>query len=825
MKHRSMVFLSRGIEDTVGGHIWQGFYRYVREHDCNLYCFRAGLLGKDPAAVLYEIVDPVRYDGFAVWISTSIDKQSSYYERFKGKPLISISLAIPGIPVVTIDNDHGMKEAVEHAIMTHGFRSIAFIRGPEAHVYAQERLKAYYAMLENHQIQPKDALVTPPGTWEKSTGMEGIQLLCDTRGLKPGKDIQAIVCCNDSIAIGAIEELVRRGVRVPEDVAIIGYNDTKEGRCINPPLTSVSMPFIRQGYTAAQLLDRMIGGEKITQTTCLPSQIVLGQSCGCQSLVVTQAAANIQDDEQKKSLFQCFLNHLRERMQEDQQKSAIPIQDNVINSIVGEMAKTMQESITSVNMDEGFLRGQALVLLEAFTLEMEENKPGIFLLKLSEVLRRLVDLNIDIDILHSVISVMRQSFGSMFTEKNMLLQAEDLWSQARVMISETALRFKEFGYLQIVQQEHTLREIGAKLITTYDISKLMDILAIELPKLEIPACFIVLYDRARINLSGAGSMPGTSKLVFGYDERGRTRIPDGGIRFPTKQLFPDNIIQEETARANIIEALYFNELQMGFVIFAVGPNDGIIYDSLRTQLSSSLYGALLLKERAEVRQLLEITLAAMQHKATIVSDRSRNISSHVTESSAAMEQLSASVREISKNIRTVMDIVKESVSLSQTAFSDITALKAQSTAIDEIVGLINDIAERTKILALNASIEAARAGDAGKGFALVAREVKELAYNTVNATEKIADSIKKMHAGTKISAEAITRVKEIISKVSDLSSSITIAIGEQEKATSDVSNLLISAAQGSREISEAISEVADLGRETQENFLDSDSIK
>ncbi|MBN1525675.1 MAG: substrate-binding domain-containing protein [Spirochaetales bacterium] len=821
-RFKSVAFLSRGIEDTVGGHIWQGMYNYAREHNINLYCFRAGVLGKDPASMLYQVIDAGRYDSFATWASTAVDDTTEYYRRFDKKPFLSISLKLPETPVVSIDNVHGIREVIEHLITQHHFNKIAFIRGPENHVYAQERFKAYKQTLERHGIPIDDNLITPPGTWAKSTGIDGVQLFFDKRNKIIQKDIQAIVCCNDTIAIGSIEELTRRGLRIPDELAVVGYNDTKEGRCMNPPLTSVAMPFIQQGYTSARLLDNLMQGLSIDNETHLPAQMVLGQSCGCQSQIVKGAAVNKPVDmDQRQSLFQCFLDHIRGEKQKTGAPQAIA-EVTSIDTIVQAMTKSVEENMPGSNIETEFFHDQSLILIESFTREIEEKRSGYFLSRLSEVLRRLVDKNIDLDVLHRVISVMRSAFLELLKEQNLITQSEDLWGQARVMIGETALRFKEFGYLQIVQQEHILRDIGSKLITTYDLAKLMDILAEELPGLMIPGCYIVLYDRARISLTATGEVPPTSRLIFGYNEKGRLSLTADGMRFPTKELLPEIAVDTAAPHVHVIHSLFFNELQIGYVVFEVGPTEGIIYDSLRTQLSSSFYGALLLKERAEVRQLLEITLAAMQHKASIVSDRSKSISDHVTESSASMEQLSASVKEISKNIRGVMDIVTESVTLTQSAHTDITNLKTQSTAIDDIVGLISEIAEKTKILALNASIEAARAGEAGKGFSLVAREVKELAYSTVSSTEKIAEMIKKIHAGTKMSAEAITRVKEIISRVSDLSAGITIAITEQEKATSDVSNLLVNAAQGSREITEAISEVAELGKETQENFLSSD---
>ena len=175
--------------------------------------------------------------------------------------------------------------------------------------------------------------------------------------------------------------------------------------------------------------------------------------------------------------------------------------------------------------------------------------------------------------------------------------------------------------------------------------------------------------------------------------------------------------------------------------------------------------------------------------------------------SAASEELSASVNEIARQIAESNRIVGNAVDEAGKSEQMVTDLVGAAQKISEVSRIITDIAEQTNLLALNATIEAARAGEAGKGFAVVASEVKNLATQTAKATEEIESQISGIQDSSETTASAIRQIGAIISQVSDISTSISSAVEEQSSATQEVSSNISGVTQAAEETGSSSSSV------------------
>jgi methyl-accepting chemotaxis protein len=204
---------------------------------------------------------------------------------------------------------------------------------------------------------------------------------------------------------------------------------------------------------------------------------------------------------------------------------------------------------------------------------------------------------------------------------------------------------------------------------------------------------------------------------------------------------------------------------------------------------------------------LTSTAERSQELTTMVAAASEEASTNVQSVASATEELSSSINEISRQVQESARMASEAVGQARTTNDRVSELSKAAARIGDVVELINTIAEQTNLLALNATIEAARAGEAGRGFAVVASEVKALAEQTSKATGEIGQQITGIQAATQDSVTAIKEISGTIERLSEISSTIAAAVEEQGAATQEISRNVQQAAHGTQQVSSNIIDV------------------
>ncbi len=216
-------------------------------------------------------------DGLLIY-TASVSKDEINRLHSHGFPMVLLLQSPPDgldIPSVTIENKAGALKAINHLIEVHGHRKIAFLAGPENEEDSYWRELGYREALASHGI-PVDLDLISFGGFDTPTAQNSV-----TELLAQGLHIDAIFAGDDDSAIGAINALQYTDLRVPEDIAIVGFDDVSVSRYLSPPLTTVHVPIEQAGYTAAQQVIRLIHQEPVELSVQLPTELVIRRSCGC----------------------------------------------------------------------------------------------------------------------------------------------------------------------------------------------------------------------------------------------------------------------------------------------------------------------------------------------------------------------------------------------------------------------------------------------------------------------------------------------------------------------------------------------------------------
>jgi methyl-accepting chemotaxis protein len=194
-------------------------------------------------------------------------------------------------------------------------------------------------------------------------------------------------------------------------------------------------------------------------------------------------------------------------------------------------------------------------------------------------------------------------------------------------------------------------------------------------------------------------------------------------------------------------------------------------------------------------------------QAAVVSDTSSNVNERVQSVAAATEEFSSSISEITSNATEAAKVASDAVTLGAEASATINKLESSSARIGEVIKLIGEIANRTNLLALNAMIEASRAGDAGRGFAVVATEVKDLAAETAKATDDVNAIVSAIQSDVRAATAAVAEITSINQRIDEFQQTIAAAVEEQTVTTNEIARSVSTAATESAQISDTVAGV------------------
>jgi len=509
-------------------------------------------------------VGPWNTDGLIAINPLLTTERSQYIQQViaEGHPVVFVGPGEKGASVA-LDNESGIRQAIEHLVQ-HGHKCIAFIAGHENHEVDADsilRLKAYRQAVQDYGLE-RDPRLIVHGYHDIGRGRQAMQKL-----LESDVRFTAVLASNDHSAIGAMETIRQAGLRIPEDIAIIGFDDWPDAAGQNPPLTSVHYPVVEAGRRALALLLEIINRKSFADACVqVPVKLVVRESCGCLP---------------------------GRQMGKDDSASAEQDPDSLISlpSIAKSICEGVKYETRFIETDE--LSILAARLVEAFHRSLQERDASSFRTVFSDILRQVEQAGDDPAIWHTALSILEQGVPGLIIagNGNLRQQVEEMMREARIAISISIRRqFRQHVYHRgfIADQ---IGRLTSRLFMATDEKQIFRALPEYLVPVGLRHILVAIFE------------------AEGNDPVARTRLypttesPAIPISFPSRQFPPDGMLPAGEPFRLALFPLLIQDVAEGYI--AVDTIDLDTSVTVVRQLAGALRSVRLHKEAVEGQRLAE----------------------------------------------------------------------------------------------------------------------------------------------------------------------------------------------------------------------------
>lgn len=540
--------------------VFRGISHAARDLECNL------LLGcgigpsaspADPLRPAWPVLTPeVDFVPIGPWNTDAIlvanplhtQARSNYIQELiaAGHPILFIGSGEKG-PTIVADNASGVQEAMQH-LVNHGHRQIAFIAGSMEDLSGDsgDRLSAYQSFLESNDLEADPRRIVY-GRHVYDGGYSAMKQL-----LESGTPFTAVLASNDESALGAMQALDEAGRRIPQDVAIIGFDNRLEGAVHEPGLSSVHIPLFNMGYQALKrLVDHLKTGTELRGTNKVDTRLVARASCGCgggNTLSNQAIGPNLQ--------------------------------------LAESMAAMVLNQAHNLTDDECQILCSDLV--EAFAKSVGQPDASTFLAVLTDVLQKTTNGEDDAHIWQDAVSLL--AIGT-WGEAASSSWIHEILNTARFAISEQMQRQFRNYMLQERWTSSRLSLLTDRLLDALDEEQIHEILAKHLPDLNIRTAMIAM-------LKSEGDDPVAWSNVRNVLDAGQP-----STRLQTRRFPPHGVFDETRPFQLTLIPLVAHDGQLGFMVFGTEQLD--LYGAIVQQLGGAFNTARLYRQAVEDRQAAE----------------------------------------------------------------------------------------------------------------------------------------------------------------------------------------------------------------------------
>ncbi|MEW6402736.1 MAG: substrate-binding domain-containing protein [Chloroflexota bacterium] len=644
-ERKNIALFSAQLSRLWGAEFTAGVMDAAEAADMNIVCFVGGKIGgrgstgqENPFGI-YDLARRGRFDGVILAADVGYGVPSDDIERFCGNfgelPIVSYAVKAPGVSTFIADNASGMSAVVRHLIEKHKYKRIAFICGVQGQAEAEARYEAYRAELKSHDLELDRQLIVE-GDFSTESGRAAIRTLVDERNLK----FDAIAAANDRMAYGALEALQQRGIRVPDTVALTGFDDLRESQSMGVPLTTVYQSFYGAGRKVFEALMARMNGSELGPVNVLPTELVVRWSCGCMPETVSRTVVLPRDVAHTGRLENKRAAAIRALFD----AGDIPENDRYADQYRDVFGRTW----------------------DVFLASLRENDSEAFLRMIQTTIETLQRYGRETTAWNNILSTFRKYALGGITSTTTMLRAENLFQQARMLAGELSQRAQAYRRLLLQQQEEILNGFSFSMAPAMSLDQIGEAITKHFPSMGIENWYVMFYND--LNPPATGSSPTEIyRLLLQFDQNKFT-IPQDKAPLATGRLVPLGKTPLDHRYSAIVMPLALASNRFGFMWTEVGPSDLDVYVRVRNLVASAMLRTLLAQQREQAQKEVERLLDEAREralelaKAKDVAERAAAENAMLFESEQVRrrgaEALARSVRQLSALI-TVEDLPKQ----------------------------------------------------------------------------------------------------------------------------------------------------------------------
>jgi len=584
--------ISSGLSD-IHMTLLEGINECCKELEINLFCFVGQIInGKAPFTEItnkiYDLTSERSLDGLITWptymsYNKTKDETIDFYKKYEPLPIVSIGLPISfgtaydNFSAVLLDNEATVNSLMDHLTEFHKFTKIAFVPGPIGHYESDARYSCFKEYLSKRKIVFNKELVYDFNKLTVENGQKAVRSFFIDKNFTPKTDIEAIFCANDMVAAGCIGELEKIGIKVPDDVAVVGVDNKSICKTVYPTITSVDLNFNEIGKNAVIKLVDLINGRKSQDTYIKPKDIVIRRSCGC---------------------FEKSISSIFSASKVNKGKFDLLTEENLFDKILNDKLSEFRNIIAQIKPSD--LKD----ILESFIKSVRSDSEKSFLSVLGNIINK-----------NKSDTMSWQDFITLFrnivlseTLTDKIVEVESLFHEARVMIELFIENDLSSMNIRLRQLSHKIPQVMNIIDSTFELDILLKNIEKSLIELNISNCYISTYENVDTPLD-------KSKLIFAFKETRRFSLNNKETVFNTMDLLPEYLLEGNSRFSNAVYPLRFQSENIGFIIYEINDKNKV-YESITGTIGNALHGSLLITDIRSTEDKMEELLDMISLKNT-----------------------------------------------------------------------------------------------------------------------------------------------------------------------------------------------------------------